>query len=75
MAIKAVKPSEENLGKATITSIISGGRRKLHYTYENKCEKMEEYDKNSHELLLRKWKMVNDLKDPKWVYEIGEDNL
>mmetsp|Transcript_9839 Transcript_9839/g.8390 ORF Transcript_9839/g.8390 Transcript_9839/m.8390 type:complete len:93 (+) Transcript_9839:36-314(+) len=59
-------------GKPSVTSIISGGRRKVHYRYDDKSEMVEEYDMKTHELLVRKWKKHSDFKETEWVYEVGE---
>ena len=43
-------------GEPTVSQVISNGRRKLHYLYPNNDEMVEEFDINSNECLLRKWK-------------------
>jgi len=64
--------SKDAKGKFNVTSVISGGRRKLHYTFEDKREMIEEFDTKSHELLIRKWKQQRDYKDTDWIFEVGE---
>ena len=56
-----------------MNSIISGGRRKLHYLYPDKTELVEELDVNTNECLLRKWKRPKEFGDGTWEFEIGED--
>ena len=51
------------MGKATATSIIIGGRRRLNYSFEDKSEIVEEYDIKSHELLSRKIKKPSHIKE------------
>ena len=60
-------------GEPTVSQVISGGRRKLHYLYPNNIEMVEEFDVNSNECLLRKWKKPKDFGEATWEYEIGED--
>lgn len=58
------KPVDSSFtGKATVTSIIVGGRRRLNYNFEDKSEMVEEYDIKSHELLSRKLKKLSHIKE------------
>lgn len=64
----------ETLRKATKTSLVQDGRRKIHYTFPDETEMVEEYDVSSGELLVRKWKKTSSVgREGKWEYEIGED--
>ncbi len=59
----------------TVTSAVSGGRRKLHFTLpgEDGGEAVEEYDLQTDELLVRKRRAKTVLgKMGEWVYEVGE---
>ena len=60
------------LGEPTINSVISGGRRKLHYLYPDGTECAEEMDVNTHECLLRKWKYAKAFGEGQWEFEIGQ---
>ena len=59
-------------GEPTVTQVISGGRRKLHYLYPNQSELVEELDVNTNEVLIRKWKHAREFGDAVWEFEIGE---
>ncbi|XP_074614531.1 protein DPCD-like isoform X2 [Acropora palmata] len=64
----------ETLRKARKTSLVQDGRRKVHYTFPDDVEMVEEYETRSSELLVRKWKKKSGLgKAGKWEFEIGED--
>ncbi|XP_067035258.1 protein DPCD-like isoform X1 [Acropora muricata] len=64
----------ETLRKARKTSLVQDGRRKVHYTFPDDVEMVEEYETTSGELLVRKWKKKSGLgKAGKWEFEIGED--
>lgn len=52
--------SSTKSGEPTVSQIIQAGRRKLHYTYPDQTEMVEEFDVNSNECLLRKWKRPKD---------------
>ena len=58
--------------KPVVTSVIQNNRRKLHYLYPDKTEQAEEYDVQTGELVLRKWKYPREIGAPEWIYEIGE---
>ena len=52
----------QQAAKATITSLITGGKRRLVYVYEDGREMIEEYDVKTHELLFRKLKKPSTFK-------------
>ncbi|PFH36999.1 DPCD family protein [Besnoitia besnoiti] len=53
-------------------SIIADGRRKVHTTYPDKSEKVEEYDLRDDTILVRKFRRPNLFgTDGTWDYEIG----
>jgi hypothetical protein len=52
--------------KPTVTSLISNGRRRLVYVYENGREMIEEYDTKTHEIVTRKIKNPTNFKEAKW---------
>ena len=45
--------AKAQLGEPTVTQVISGGRRKLHYIYPNMSELIEELDVNTNEVLRK----------------------
>lgn len=55
------------------TTMSTGGRRKIHYTFPDGGELVEEYDLQTDELMVRKrcTKTVLGAKGD-WVYEVGE---
>ena len=61
------------MDEPTVSQVVSGGRRKLHYLYQNGTELVEELDQNTNECLLRKWKRPTQLGKEVWEYEIGEE--
>lgn len=64
----------ETLRNARMTSLVQDGRRKVHYTFKDEVEMVEEYDSTSGALLVRKWKKKTGLgKEAKWDFEVGED--
>ncbi|CAF0744861.1 unnamed protein product [Brachionus calyciflorus] len=62
----------EKLKKAEKTCLFQDGRRKVHYTFPDKTELAEEYNIQTGELLIRKWRRKNTLgaKLP-WEFEVG----
>ena len=56
-----------------MTTMSSGGRRKVHYTFPDESEMVEEYDLQTDEMVVRKrcTKTVLGAKSD-WVYEVGE---
>ena len=69
--------TDEVLGKGSTTALVSRGRLRVKTTYEEgvcNCEKVEEYDVRTDELLLRKWRQNKGLAGmSKFVIEIGEE--
>ncbi|KAJ7376230.1 hypothetical protein OS493_036053 [Desmophyllum pertusum] len=62
----------ETLRTARKTSLVQDGRRKVHYTFPDETEMVEEYDVSSGELLVRKWKKRSSVgRESKWEYEIA----
>ena len=58
-------------GKPEIASIVIAGKRKLHYTYPDGSEMIEEYDASTNELQLRKIKHKREFGASDWVIEVG----
>jgi len=57
----------------TMTSMTSGGRRKVHYTLPDEAEVVEEYDVQTDELVVRKRRSKTVLGAfGEWVFEVGE---
>mmetsp|Transcript_3983 Transcript_3983/g.11251 ORF Transcript_3983/g.11251 Transcript_3983/m.11251 type:complete len:197 (-) Transcript_3983:228-818(-) len=55
------------------TAINSGGRRKLHTTFEDGSEMVEEYDLQTNELIVRKRRSKTVVgKQESWEYLVGE---
>src|SRR4051812_41561010 len=61
-------------GPFTSTSLVAGDRRKVHTSFpESKTEFIEEYDVNSDDLLIRKYRQQSSLGAwGAWTFEIGE---
>ena len=57
------------------TSIVSGVRRKVHTTFEDGREMVEEYDTVTDELCTRKVRTAKSAlgREGTWVYEVGEE--
>lgn len=64
----------EAASKPLRTLVITGGRRRLMSTYPDGTETVEEFDLNTHELLLRRVKAPRRLGEGTWVYEVGEES-
>ncbi|WAR21965.1 DPCD-like protein [Mya arenaria] len=61
------------LQNAQKTCLVQDGRRKLHFTLQDGRELAEEYDLNTNELVVRKWRKKSTLGGTaKWEYEVGE---
>ena len=56
----------------TVNSLITNGRRRLVYVYEDGKEMVEEYDIKTHDIITRKIKKPTPFKEGKWEYEIGD---
>mmetsp|Transcript_9581 Transcript_9581/g.15722 ORF Transcript_9581/g.15722 Transcript_9581/m.15722 type:complete len:200 (-) Transcript_9581:131-730(-) len=55
------------------TALVSGNRKKIHTTYDDGSELVEEFDLQTDELLVRKFRRKTALGgDGPWVFEIGE---
>ncbi|CAL1601941.1 unnamed protein product [Knipowitschia caucasica] len=55
------------------TALIHDGKRKVHYLFSDGKEMAEEYDVNTDELLVRKWKHKSTLGGHgQWQVEVGE---
>ncbi|XP_016110262.1 protein DPCD isoform X3 [Sinocyclocheilus grahami] len=71
----AVQHWAETLKKAKKTALISDGKRKVHYLFEDGNEMAEEYDLKTDELVLRKWRHKTTLGGHgEWTWEVGETN-
>mmetsp|Transcript_18696 Transcript_18696/g.25912 ORF Transcript_18696/g.25912 Transcript_18696/m.25912 type:complete len:201 (-) Transcript_18696:93-695(-) len=56
------------------TTVVSGGRKKIHTTFEEGSEMVEEYDEKTLELLVRKRRKKTTLgKESPWDFEVGMD--
>ena len=56
------------------TQMVVGGRRKVHTTFEDGGELVEEYDARTDELVLRKRRGVSALGKPsEWEYLVGDE--
>ena len=75
--LDAMRCTDEVLGKGSTTALVSRGRLRVKTTYEEgvcNCEKVEEYDVRTDELLLRKWRQNKGLGGmSKFVIELGEE--
>lgn len=64
---------ESSLESAQKTAVLQDGRRKVHYTFNDGNEMVEEYDSKTDELLLRKWRKKGTFGNAKpWEIEVGE---
>ena len=62
----------EKLKRAEKTCLVQDGKRKIHYTFEDKTEMAEEYSVQAGELLVRKWRKKSALGAVlPWEFEIG----
>eukprot|EP00128_Syssomonas_multiformis_P009008 Colp12_sorted_trinity150504_noHs@22642 len=63
----------KTLKDAKKTSMVSDGRKKIHYTFSDSTEMVEEYDTKTDDLLVRKWRKRTALGvSGEWEFEIGE---
>ncbi|RNA17723.1 hypothetical protein BpHYR1_042112 [Brachionus plicatilis] len=63
----------EKLKKAEKTCLLQDGRRKIHYTFPDKTELAEEYNVQTGELLIRKWRKKSTLGATlPWEFEVGQ---
>ncbi|XP_026216503.1 protein DPCD [Anabas testudineus] len=55
------------------TALIHDGKRKIHYLFTDGKEMAEEYDLNTDELIVRKWRHKSTLgAQSQWQVEVGE---
>ena len=64
---------DQLVGEPEVSSMIFAGRWKLHYTYPNGSEMIEEYDQTSNDLLIRKVKIKWEFGISDWIYEVGQE--
>ena len=58
----------------TTPAVPLGGKTRFHTTFSDQVEMVEEYETQSDELVLRKWRSASILgAKGKWEYEIGEE--
>jgi hypothetical protein len=60
-------------GKVSKTTMIQNGKRRVHKTYPDGSEMVEEYDLKSDDLLSRKIKH-HSILGSKWIIEVGEED-
>ncbi|EGF81646.1 hypothetical protein BATDEDRAFT_24217 [Batrachochytrium dendrobatidis JAM81] len=61
--------------KPTRTAIVQGGYKRIHSTYSDFRECVEDYDLKSDDLVVRKWRHKTTLGAwSPWEYEVGESN-
>uniref|UniRef100_A0A5K3EQY0 Protein DPCD n=1 Tax=Mesocestoides corti TaxID=53468 RepID=A0A5K3EQY0_MESCO len=59
--------------EAKKTSLVQDGRTKVHYSFTDGKEMVEQYDNLSETIVERKWKAPTQLGgEGPWVYEIGQ---
>nr|XP_032821729.1 protein DPCD isoform X1 [Petromyzon marinus] len=64
---------EQELRAAKKTALLQGGRRRVHYSFEDAREMIEEYDVITELLMLRRWRVRSMLGAPRaWETEVGE---
>jgi len=63
----------EKLKAATKTCLVQDGKRKVHYTFGDGNEMVEEYDLRNYDILVRKWQKAGTLGGKQdWEVEIGD---
>ncbi|KAM4704433.1 LOW QUALITY PROTEIN: protein DPCD [Rhinophrynus dorsalis] len=66
----------ESLKAAKKTCILQDGKRKVHYLFSDGKEMVEEYDSNTHALLVRKWRQKSALGAyGQWQIEVGDTTV
>eukprot|EP00045_Choanoeca_perplexa_P003098 m.28631 g.28631 ORF g.28631 m.28631 type:complete len:203 (+) comp11863_c0_seq1:42-650(+) len=76
MKMSSVAHWEEYLGSAKVSAAAAGGRKQYHYVFKDNLELVEEYDRDTDLLLLRKWRKKKALGGTgAWEVELGEDAL
>lgn len=69
----AVQSWIDQLKASKKTAIISDGKRKVHYLFDDGKEMAEEYDMKTDELILRKWRVKTTLGGHgAWQFEVGD---
>ncbi|CAF1622334.1 unnamed protein product [Adineta ricciae] len=69
----------EKLKSAKKAGLLQNDRQKIHYTFDDQSEMVEEYDAKTNILLIRKWrqKPANGLKTASasdaWTFEVGQN--
>jgi len=62
------------MGEPTVVCVRADGRKKLHTTYPDGSEQVDEYDEKTKELLLRKTRAPKPFGgDGPWVIEVGSE--
>lgn len=65
----------ETLRTARKTALLQDGRRKVHYTFSDGKELVEEYDEKTDDLVVRKWRRKTQLGgQTPWEIEIGTEH-
>lgn len=66
----------EMLRTARKTCMVQDGRKKVHFTFPDETELVEEYDSRTGVLIVRKWRRKTTLGGAaSWDFEVGEDVL
>jgi len=64
------------LTKAKKTCMVNGGRKKIHFTFDDGQEMVEEWDVKADTLCLRKWRKPQTLGgQSQWDFEVGEADV
>jgi len=64
------------LKSARKSALVQDGRRKIHFTFQDGTELVEEYDLKTNDLLIRKWRRKSKLGSTQaWEVEIGDNSL
>jgi len=69
----------EKLKSAKKAGLLQNDRKKVHYTFDDQSEMVEEYDAKTNVLLIRKWhpKASAGVKtassSDKWIFEVGQN--
>lgn len=70
---KHIMSTATSRGKCSKTSIVSQGRKKIHSSFEDGSEMIEEYDVNTDQLLVRKFREKTSLGQQRdWEFLVGE---
>jgi len=66
----------ETLKSAEKTCMAQDGKKKIHYTFPDNTEMVEEYSVANGEILTRKWRRKNTFGSAQpWEFEIGSDEI